>query len=70
VVQGGVAGLAARVLDHSGRPIGAISVCCPTDRLTAERQTTIGELVTRAATTLSDGQRSAVSVTAGSQAVQ
>jgi DNA-binding IclR family transcriptional regulator len=59
VVQGGVAGLAARVLDRSGRPIGAISVCCPTGRLTAERQTTIGELVAGAAATLSDVERSA-----------
>jgi IclR family acetate operon transcriptional repressor len=58
VVQDGVAGLAARVLDRSGRPAGAISLCCPTDRLTAERQTVFGELVAGAALTLSEVQRS------------
>jgi IclR family acetate operon transcriptional repressor len=55
----GVTGIAAAIFEIDGRPIGAVVVAGPTERLSAEHHARIGGLVAAAARTLSRGAPSA-----------
>jgi IclR family acetate operon transcriptional repressor len=51
----GVTSIAAAIFEIDGRPIGAVVVAGPTERISAEHQARIGGLVAAAARTLSRG---------------
>ena len=55
----GVTSIAAAIFEVDGRPMGAVVVAGPTERLSAEHHTRIGGLVAAAARTLSRGAPSA-----------
>jgi IclR family acetate operon transcriptional repressor len=54
-VVAGSTNIAAPIIDVDGRPIGAIVVSGPSDRLTAKQQKNVGAMVLRTARSLSRG---------------